>query len=202
MVTLWLTMSLCTAFAQRSNIEELATITTLENTVPRQLHHLLIISSGPMSSRKIALDIKYALDKQLKGGKFASTIVHLGGMEDCTTENIQKALNMHPHDAALLITPQLDTLPNKTYSPKPLPDYLSVALLVVTGVKDPYRPKAKREYAQQMMILNLLEGTNAQSPFWSGQTLKMTDLGSGRYYQRLVETMLNTLKEQHIFLGS
>ncbi|WP_146616132.1 hypothetical protein [Chitinophaga dinghuensis] len=168
-----------------------------ENTTGRNIRKLLIISTGPMSSRKIAQDLKYAFDKEFKNHDLTTSLVHLGDISYFTDENIQIASKMYPHDAILVINPQLVSDSTRDYVHRTLAHNL---FLRNRGL--PVRQKRTKEFSTQTSIFSLLDDANITVPFWSAQMEVATNLASDKYFDHLVKTLKDTWLSQMISLGS
>ncbi|QJB34601.1 hypothetical protein HF329_26195 [Chitinophaga oryzae] len=170
-----------------------------ENTTARKIGSLLIISAGPMSTRKIGQDMKYALDKQFRNKSFQTSIVHLGTLEYCTDENIAKASAMFPHDVVLVVVPKEVEDHAVTKNPnKPLTRAASLVLLGPLLAPNRY---SRKEFANQLETFYLLDKSNLQEPFWIGQSNVSTNLDSNKYFDYLIKNLLRIWKDEGISVG-
>ncbi|WP_212001165.1 hypothetical protein [Chitinophaga sp. HK235] len=170
-----------------------------QNSTTRKMGSLLIISAGPMSTRKIGQDMKYALDKEFRNKSFQTSVVHLGTLEYCTDENIAKASAMFPHDAVLVVAPKEVEDQSVTKNPnKPLPRAASLILLGPVLAPNRY---SRKEFTNQLETFYLLDKSNLQEPFWIGQSNVSTNLGSGKYFDFLVNNLLRIWKDEGISIG-
>ncbi|MFB6455819.1 hypothetical protein ACE38W_11150 [Chitinophaga sp. Hz27] len=193
-LSLLLAMGLLTAYAQNNNpsVESSANAPSIE----RKIKKLLILSAGPMSSRKIAQDVKYALDKEFKGMEFSSSFIHMGDLSYCTDENIQIASKMYPHDAILVIRPELVTDSTKDYVRRSL-----AYNLLLRDYSRPLKKKRTEEYSTQLSSFFLYDGATPPAPFWSAQLEVNTNLRSESYYDHLVRTLKDTWEAEKIRIG-
>ncbi|WP_143309579.1 hypothetical protein [Chitinophaga vietnamensis] len=192
---LLLAAGLINAYAQTGDPTIVTSIK--ENTTERQIKKLLILSAGPMSSRKIAQDVKYALDKELKNEAFSSSLMYLGDVSHVTDENIRIASRMYPHDAILVIAPEFVADSTK--------DYVHRTLAYNIFLRDYGRPakkKGTKEFTNQLSIFSLLDDTNLTEPYWAAQIAISTNLGSDKYFNHLVKMLKETWYSQMISLGS
>ncbi|NML36345.1 hypothetical protein HHL17_03955 [Chitinophaga sp. G-6-1-13] len=170
-----------------------------QNSTTRKIGSLLIISAGPMSTRKIGQDMKYALDKEFRNKSFQTSVVHLGTLENCTDENIAKASAMFPHDAVLVVVPKEVEDKSVTENPnKPLPRVISLVLLGPALAPNRY---SRKEFTNQLETFYLLDKSNLQEPFWIGQSNVSTNLGSNKYFDFLVNHLLHIWKDEGISVG-
>lgn len=170
-----------------------------ENATARKIGSLLIITAGPMSTRKIGQDMKYALDKQFRNKSFETSVVHLGTIEYCTDENIAKASAMYPHDAVLIVAPKEveDKSVIKSLN-KPLPTAALVMLLGPARAPDRH---IRKEFTNQLETFYLLDKSNLQEPFWIGQSNVSTNLGSNKYFDYLIKNLLRIWKDEGVVVG-
>ncbi|NIG52591.1 hypothetical protein [Chitinophaga sp. Cy-1792] len=172
------------------------------NTVPRQITKLLIISSGHMSGRKVVQDLKYALDQKL-GKKQASTVfIYMGETWNVTPDTIRHIARLYPHDAILLVTPQGTT--DRTSSFSPTTSWYS-RKKYVPNVAGPFAQETgtatKYENIDMISTLDLLDDDNIDQPYWSAHMKLHTVLSSRRLYVKMANQLLSDWKKQQINIG-
>ncbi|MBC9931501.1 hypothetical protein [Chitinophaga qingshengii] len=162
---------------------------------------MLIISAGPMSTRKIGQDMKYALDKEFRNTSFQTSVVHLGTLEYCTDENIAKASGLFPHDVILVVAPKEvnDKSVRKNLN---TPLSRAAASLLFSGPAHVPDRHIRQEFTDQLETFYLLDKTNLQEPFWIGQSNISTNLGSDKYFTFLLNNLLRIWKDEGISMGS
>ncbi|WP_147323556.1 hypothetical protein [Chitinophaga silvatica] len=183
------------AYTQTDNPN--TTSSTKENTTGRKIKKLLILTAGPMSSRKIAQDLKYALDKEFKNKEFMSSLSYLGDIDYLTEENIQIASKMYPHDAILLISPELVADSTRDYVHRTLAHNL-----LIRDYSRPVKKKRTKEFSTQASFFSLLDDANPTVPFWSTYLVISTNLASNKYFDDLVKTLIYSWNAEKISIGS
>jgi len=150
-----------------------------------------------MSSRKIAQDLKYALDKEFKNKEFSSSLSYLGDISYFTDENIRIASRVYPHDAILVITPEFVADSTRDYVRRTLAHNL-----LIRNYALPAKKKRTKEFSTQLTTFSLLDDGNPAVLFWSEQIEISTNLGSDKYFVHLARTLRDTWHSQMISMGN
>ncbi|MFB6455820.1 hypothetical protein ACE38W_11160 [Chitinophaga sp. Hz27] len=100
--------AMATAVAQKQ-INHFEYQETVKNDSSHHISRLLVVATGNMFTRKVADDLRYALDKQCSKRKVEISFQYLNHYEDAGTIFPMKPTEAALHDAVLLIRPDDST---------------------------------------------------------------------------------------------
>ncbi|MBV7528531.1 hypothetical protein [Chitinophaga sp. sic0106] len=186
-LALLLVAGMLPAYAQVIN-----TNSDTDSSTVTYISKLLILSTGTLSSRKIAQDLQYALDKKYKHAGFSSTFVHLGKFQNGEPISIQAAAKTHPHDAILLITPNLVRDCTIVY----------VRNNMAIGGNRNTENLYPNEYSHQQSTFHLMYDADPNRPIRQFPLDISTNLASKKYFNKLADTLVKKLNSHLIVLGN
>jgi len=170
---------------------------TKPNTANHQFKQLLIVSAGAMANRKVAQDLKYALDKSFRKMGVTTTYEHLGNAEFCTPENVKIAEGKHPHDAVFVITPL--SVANAMMTPV----YNHTGTDARTNASIPVQTTGPAiDVSRQTSTFSLFDGTDYANPYWTANVDLSVNLAAEKIYDKLAAGLLKTWKTEGIVAGS
>ncbi|MET6999476.1 hypothetical protein [Chitinophaga defluvii] len=170
---------------------------TKANTANHQFKQLLIVSAGSMANRKVAQDLKYALDKSFRKIGVTTAYEHLGNAEFCTPENVKIAAGKYPHDAVFVITPL--SVANAVM----IPVYNHASTDFRTNELQSVQTTGRAiDVSYQTSTFSLFDDADYANPYWTANVDLSINLAAEKVYDKLAAGLLKTWKTEGIVAGS
>lgn len=140
---------------------------------------LLLLSSGPMSSRKYIQDLQYEMKKRLEKKGMTCSVEYVGPESDNLQEKINTAVKTHHPDLYMVVTPT--SIQNVTTDGFNGDEFKSGRPLI--------------DWTQQIFEINLYDNITGQLILWKARLETRTDLAAEKIFKRLSATLLDRWEE-------
>ncbi|NML36188.1 hypothetical protein HHL17_03160 [Chitinophaga sp. G-6-1-13] len=167
--------------------------TPVENVPVKSRKSLLLIVSGPMSTRKYIQDLQYELKKDLDKKGVTCLLEYAGDDAARLTEKVNAAVKTHQPDCYLVIQPV--ALQNMTTTPEREVRYVDPK----TGNIVSYVKRVPiTEWTDQVMEIHFYDNGPQNSKIWEARLQSRTNLAAEKIFRRIAADMLKSWKEKGI----
>ncbi|RBL93479.1 hypothetical protein [Chitinophaga flava] len=136
---------------------------------------LLLLSSGPMSSRKYIQDLQYEMKKRLEKKGLACSLEYIGLESDNLQEKINTAVKTHHPDLYMVVTP--------------------TSIQNVIAQDNSNSSRMMVDWTQQTFDINLYDNTSGQLNLWEARLESRADLSGEKIFRRLSAALLDRWEE-------